>query len=426
MNLLIFQPIRWHLSLAALLALVCAAASGAYLSALPSVSTGSVTHAHRTLPLRPATVDADTNLKQQMADLLQEKQQAEVQLQTRGSEWQQLKTRVSAAQQQAMSLNTENSPEKLAVLKLREQPPRWAALDLAPADVATLAQVWDSQSTQVDRAVTILENNRQAWQTKATTAVTAGTTERQQRQAMLRDLKARFDKDSAEVTSVFVVDDLGIEKTTPLLTAIRKIIEMFGGSRAVAGVSFTNSAGMEMVWMADGGFWLGRTEITSAEYKTVKGGSGGEESPAEGISFLDAVEFCEALDKREAEYEGNLPPGRSLRPNQAHYTLPFVKQWRMGRDQAETLGLQGFSNGLSEWSQDQQKSGFATQTIVGGAASSWFLALNGQSAVALPPTTRSSIVQSGTATKATGKAGTIEIWSGRLGVRVILVPTKSE
>lgn len=426
MNLIILQPIRWQLSLAALLALVCAVTSGVYLSTFPSDSPGLMARAHRPLPLRPTTVETDTHLKQQMAGLLQEKQQVEVQLQIRDSEWQQLKTRVTAAQQHAMSLNIENSPEKLAVLKLRQQPPRWEALDLSPADVAILAQVWDSNSTQVDRAVAILENNRQAWHTKATTAVTAGTTERQQRQAMLRDLKARFDKESAAVASVLVVDDLGIEKTAPLLTAIRKIIEMFGGSRAVVGMNFTNSVGMEMVWMPDGGFWLGRAEITSAAYKAVKGAGGGDENPAEGISWNEAYEFCEALNKREAQYEGNLPPGRSLRPNQATYTLPSFRQWRLGREQEESLGLQGFSNGLSEWSRDQQKSGFATQTIVGGAASSWFLALNGQSAVALPPTTRSSIVQSGTATKATGKAGTIEIWSGRLGLRVILVPTKSE
>jgi hypothetical protein len=221
------------------------------------------------------------------------------------------------------------------------------------------------------------------------------------------------------------MDDISIENNKTLLTTIREIIEKFGGSRAVVGVSFTNSAGMKMVWIADGGFWISRTEITSAEYKAVKGASGGDESPAEGITFFDAVEFCDALDKRESQATLNLLPGQTLRPEQATYTLPLVKQWRQGRDQAETFGLQGFSNGLSEWSRDQQKSGFATQTIVGGAASSWFLALNGQSAVALPPTTRSSIVQSGTATKATGKAGTIEIWSGRLGLRVILVP-KSE
>lgn len=426
MNLIILQPIRWHLSLAALLALVCAAASGAYLVALPSASSVPVMGIRRTLPSRPAPVDSESNLKQQMTTLLQEKQQVEVQLQARDSEWQQLKTRVTAAQQQAMALNIENSPEKLAVLKLREQPPRWAALNLDPADVAILADVWNSNSTQVDRAVAILENNRKDWHTKATTAVAAGTADRQKRQAMLRDLKARFDKESAAVAAVFVMDDISIEKTTTLLTTIRDIIKFIGGSRAVVGVNFTNSAGMEMVWMADGGFWIGRTEVTSAEYKAAKGSSGGDASPAEGISFLDAIEFCEALDKREAAYEGNLPPGRTLRPDHAHYTLPFVKQWRMGRDKEESLGLQGFSNGLSEWSRDQQKSGFATQSIVGGAASSWFLALNGQSAVALPPTTKSSIVQSGTATKATGKAGTIEIWSGRLGLRVILVPIKNE
>lgn len=426
MNLHILQPIRWQASLAAVLAVACATGCGAWLAAGISGGSSLTTLELRTLPRLPVAADDDTRLQEQMQELRTEQKQVEAQIQSRDSARKELEKRVSAAQQQAMSLSTENSPEKLAVMKLREQTPRWTLLDLAPAEMDTLAQVWDSRSTQAERAVAILEEKGKAWQAKASAAATSGTTARQQRLAMLKELKERFDKESAAVVAVLNVDDLGGDKTDPLLAAIRKIIETFGGGRAVAGVSFTNSAGMEMIWVPQGGFWLGRTEVTSAAYKEVNGTGGGSDSPAEGISFLNALEFCERLTKRENDYKTVLPPGRSLRPVKTQYTFPTVRQWRLGRDNAEALGLEGFSNGLSEWSQDQQKSGLATQAIVGGAASSWFLALNGQSAVALPPTTTGSIVQSGTATKATGMAGRIEIWSGRLGLRVILLPTQTE
>lgn len=423
MNPLILQPIRWHFSLAALLALACACAAGAWLAtASTAKKSGPVLLSHRSMPPHFMGLDTDTQVQEQKASLLREKEQTETQLETTQGAWKDLQARVTAAQQQAMTLSNDNGPEKQAVLKLREQQPRWALLDLAPADAAVLADVWDSKSTQVDRALDILETSGKKWKKQGATAVATGTTERQKRQFALADLKTSFDKASANALIILNVDDLVPDKTSPLLTDIRKIIESIGTSRAIAGATFTNSAGMEMVWIPDGGFWIGKSEVTTAAYKAVKGANGGDDSPAEGISFPEAIDFCIALNKLEAEDKAILPPGQKLRPTNAEYTLPTVKQWRLGRAEEESLNMKGFSNGLSEWSQDKQSSGLATESILGGASSLWYLALNGGSAVALPPSTSGSIMQTGPGTKATGKGGTITIWSGRLGLRVILVP----
>ncbi|WP_395740966.1 hypothetical protein [Prosthecobacter sp.] len=424
MNLLVLQPLRWHFLIAALLALLCACTAGVWLSTFRAVKVGGpVLPPHRPLPLQPKAADLGTQIQEQKARLLQDKKQAETQLMTKQEEWKQLQARVSTAQQKALAAGNDNSPEKQAVLKLREQQPRWVVLDLAPADAEALALVWDSKSTQVDRAIQILENSRQTWKGKGASAVSSSTTERQKRQTALTDLKTRFDKESLSASSDLNLDSILPEKIEPLLAKVRKIIETPGNNRAIAGVSFTNSAGMEMVWIPDGGFWLGRSEVTSAAYKAVKGTNGGDDSPAEGISFIEAIEFCEALNKMETVDKPLLPASQKMRPANALYTLPTVKQWRIGRTQEETLGLKGFSNGLSEWSQDRQFSRLATKAVsYVPTEPSWFIALNGGDAIALPPTAQGNITESGSATKATGQRGTITIWSGRLGLRVILVP----
>lgn len=73
------------------------------------------------------------------------------------------------------------------------------------------------------------------------------------------------------------------------------------------------------------GFWLGRTEITQAQYEAVVGTNPsnfkdvGPDAPVERVSWFNAVAYCEALTERERA-AGRLPEGYV-------YTLPTEAQW---------------------------------------------------------------------------------------------------
>src|SRR5690606_15589293 len=82
------------------------------------------------------------------------------------------------------------------------------------------------------------------------------------------------------------------------------------------------------------GFWLGKYEVTQAEYVHLKNSSyfspdGGGKArvagldtsafPMEQVSWNDAMEFCRKLTDRERR-EGRLPDGWE-------YTLPTEAQW---------------------------------------------------------------------------------------------------
>lgn len=73
------------------------------------------------------------------------------------------------------------------------------------------------------------------------------------------------------------------------------------------------------------GFWLGKTEVTQAQYETVAGTNPstfkavGPNAPVEQVSWIDATEFCRKLTERERA-AGRLPEGYA-------YTLPTEAQW---------------------------------------------------------------------------------------------------
>ncbi len=190
--------------------------------------------------------------------------------------------------------------------------------------------------------------------------------------------------------------------------------------RAVAGQNFTNSAGMEMIWINEGGFWIGRSEVTKDAYKVIMGEGGAGSMPADGISLIKALMFCDALTTQET----STAKGKRIRPSGAQYTLPGVKQWQLARGQAEALGLTGFSDDLSEWTKDQMKSGLTNTNTVAFATPDpkWFIICRGSTVEALPPQSTGNITRTGAGQRASGTAGTVTMWSGRLSFRVILVP----
>ncbi|MDA7617961.1 formylglycine-generating enzyme family protein [Verrucomicrobia bacterium] len=68
-------------------------------------------------------------------------------------------------------------------------------------------------------------------------------------------------------------------------------------------------------------FWLGKTEVTQAQWKAVMGNSPshfkGDDLPVEMVSWNDAVDFCEKLNEMK----------RDTLPDGYHYTLPTEAQW---------------------------------------------------------------------------------------------------
>jgi formylglycine-generating enzyme required for sulfatase activity len=73
------------------------------------------------------------------------------------------------------------------------------------------------------------------------------------------------------------------------------------------------------------GFWLGRTEVTQAQYQAVAGTNpshfteSGSGAPVERVSWIEATAYCDKLTKRE-QAAGRLPENYV-------YTLPTEAQW---------------------------------------------------------------------------------------------------
>jgi formylglycine-generating enzyme required for sulfatase activity len=88
------------------------------------------------------------------------------------------------------------------------------------------------------------------------------------------------------------------------------------------GPTFTNAANMVLLKIP-AGFWVGKYEVTQAEYEKVMGSNPsafqGTNQPVENVTFLDAVDFCKkmtALDFKKKK----LPEGY-------RYTLPTEDEW---------------------------------------------------------------------------------------------------
>lgn len=113
-------------------------------------------------------------------------------------------------------------------------------------------------------------------------------------------------------------------------------------------------------------FWLGRTEVTQAQWQALMGGnpSGrkGDTLPVTRVSWDEALEFCRQLTERERA-AGRLPPGFA-------YTLPTEAQW----EYACRAGTSGdYAGSLSEFGWYAPNSSRQTQPVGTKRANHWGL-----------------------------------------------------
>jgi formylglycine-generating enzyme required for sulfatase activity len=87
------------------------------------------------------------------------------------------------------------------------------------------------------------------------------------------------------------------------------------------------------------GFWLGKTEVTQAQYAAIAGDNpatfkaAGRDAPVEHVSWIDAMAFCRKLTERERA-AGRLPEGHG-------YTLPTEAQWEYAHRAGKTTAYPG-------------------------------------------------------------------------------------
>ncbi len=85
------------------------------------------------------------------------------------------------------------------------------------------------------------------------------------------------------------------------------------------------------------GFWLGKTEVTQAQYEALTGGNpsrftaAGPDAPVERVSWIAAMAYCAKLTERERA-AGRLPEGYV-------YTLPTEAQWEYSYRAGSTAAM---------------------------------------------------------------------------------------
>jgi formylglycine-generating enzyme required for sulfatase activity len=112
-------------------------------------------------------------------------------------------------------------------------------------------------------------------------------------------------------------------------------------------------------------FWLGRTEVSQREWRTLMEHDHsrfrGDELPVENVTWTEAMEFCRRLTEREKAAD-RLPAGYV-------YTLPTEAQW----DYASRAGEAGTAEHLAAGAWHEGNSGDRTHPVGARAANAWGL-----------------------------------------------------
>lgn len=114
------------------------------------------------------------------------------------------------------------------------------------------------------------------------------------------------------------------------------------------------------------GFWLGKTEVTQAQYQAVTGENpstfkaAGGDAPVEHVSWLDAMAFCKKLTARERA-AGRLPAGHA-------FTLPTEAQWEYACRAGTTGAYAGEPNAMAWY---DENSGGTTHPVATKRPNAW-------------------------------------------------------
>lgn len=411
MNTISLRPLRWQLGVTAMLALLCALGTGIGLTFQPTNRAArQVQFAPRPLPRRPATPDTAEAFKA----LNQEETHINSELKKlTDTELPSLESQIKQSKQLAQSADI---PELKKLTELRKKPPLWENLGLDSQRRQEVIVVWGSPEItdeQVGQAITVLNSRRDHYIQQAT----SGVENRTQTQKRLTALRDKFETDRQSQLATLVLDALN---DTEINTLLAKIKDLFsGGIRAVAGENFTNSVGIEMVWVPEGGFWIGRTELTEVQFFRGYGIQRGSTDLKDEVLFDGALGFVKNLNTLENREKAPDIAGALLRPVDASYGLPTIRQWNDAKAKGE--GILGFDNDLHEWTSTKHGEGGSSlpKNVTAGkilGVDNWPVAMQRNSPISLEPNTNHNMT-----TKPVGSTISV-LWSGRLGFRVILIP----
>ena len=426
-----FRIIPWQLGSAGLLAFITAVGGG-YLMVAPAATKDVWVPESKTLLLPTSKDDGTAPLKEELNRLTLAQRQAEEKLnQLKIESAQLLKSRED---QQAVIRQQQESagsplPEEQALKTLVERPPDWQSLGLPEPELNLVASAWKAPASDQlqpeQEALALLEKNRTQVIQQAEQNQSGVQKTQEQRLMLLTTLKTNIKTKQTELLSSLDLSTLKDDEITSLKQAITSLMQ--GTLRAVPGKNFTNSVGMEMVWVPfkDTGFWIGKSEVKMDEFKQVlPAESGNCTTDSEGlvymVMFSEADKFCKVLTQNERNGEA-LTSGQ-ICPDGWAYQLPLSGHWNYARQTSNTqgLGLENLEDGVSELMADSANAGSKYRVVFGSSPNS-HKSGNLNSGPKEIPDAR-TFKKFGTDKNVTESS--LESFSGLVGFRVALLPAK--
>lgn len=171
----------------------------------------------------------------------------------------------------------------------------------------------------------------------------------------------------------------GIAKTTPEPMVPAPVTRASGPPME----DFQNGVGMDMVWIASLGAWVGKYEVTQAAYEKVVGSNPsyftGNSLPVQNVDWHDANAFCQKLTEKEVG-AGKLSSGYAyLLPSDEDYsvyvggttlsdsvTSSSYKRSRpepVGSKAANSFGLHDVRGNVWEWLKDKYQSSMNSASV---------------------------------------------------------------
>ena len=422
MTSLVLQPVRVQAALAGLLGLLATLWCGWWLAAAGSGSTAlqRSTLGPRALPKLPTGIDKPEMLQRERDSLLARKQTSESQTKKQTEELNRLSAKAATLQQQLKQAGT------MRVDAIKKNPPKWDLLKHEKAnkpEFDRLIVLWEGSTDAAaeQEAIRILATNQSHWETEASTAMGNAANLRNMQAADLQTMKTTFQAESDKKIASLSYEANIQGMANEILEAVKMLT---GGTRASPGENFTNSAGIELVWVPESrvpesNFWIGKTEVTGKQYNfVINGAAEGSDEPKDGVGIAIAENYVSRLNDIEAA-DMQVSLDNKLKPPEFTYALPSVVQWNTAKSQRETLTLSGFETQPFEWTSSKNRDGkfrsfeqpsFYKRLIEPNHP----VVIDDKGPITLEPTTTSSV-------SFKGMSKTVTKWSGRLGFRIILI-----